>query len=71
MIAPREEVDHDHPQAIESVIGEPKEKPDLEESQKDVPIQTMDGVITLVVIGFAAFVISTTMWGNRWVRRSK
>ncbi len=29
------------------------------------------GVITVVVIGFAAFVISTTMWGNRWVRRSK
>ena len=27
-------------------------------------------VITVIVIGFAAFVVSTTMWGNRWVRRS-
>ncbi|MDA8116485.1 MAG: hypothetical protein M0000_03680 [Actinomycetota bacterium] len=26
--------------------------------------------VTLVVVVFAVFVVSTTMWGNRWVRRS-
>ncbi|MDA8385813.1 MAG: hypothetical protein M0Z88_06095 [Actinomycetota bacterium] len=26
--------------------------------------------VTLVVVAFALFVVSTTMWGNRWVRRS-
>ncbi|MDA8278618.1 MAG: hypothetical protein M0Z45_10580 [Actinomycetota bacterium] len=27
------------------------------------------GVVTLTVIAFGVFVVSTTMWGNRWVRR--
>ncbi|MDA8262346.1 MAG: hypothetical protein M0Z47_05895 [Actinomycetota bacterium] len=26
--------------------------------------------VTLVVVAFAVFVVSSTMWGNRWVRRS-
>ena len=27
------------------------------------------GVITVLVTLFAAYVVSTTMWGNRWFRR--
>lgn len=26
------------------------------------------GVATFVILAFAVFVVSTTMWGNRWVR---
>jgi hypothetical protein len=29
------------------------------------------GVVALAVVAFAAFVLSTTMWGNRWVRRGR
>jgi len=29
------------------------------------------GVVALAVVAFAAFVFSTTMWGNRWVRRGR
>ncbi len=27
------------------------------------------GVVTLLVTVFAVYVVSTTMWGNRWFRR--
>ncbi len=27
------------------------------------------GVVTVLVTLFAAYVVSTTMWGNRWFRR--
>ncbi len=29
------------------------------------------GVVTVVVIGFALYVVSTTLWGDKWIRRSK
>ncbi len=29
------------------------------------------GVVTLVVTLFAAYVISSTMWADRWVRRRR
>ncbi len=29
------------------------------------------GAVTLVVIGFALYVVSTTLWGDKWIRRSK
>ncbi|SHE49632.1 hypothetical protein SAMN02745225_00784 [Ferrithrix thermotolerans DSM 19514] len=29
------------------------------------------GAVTLVVVGFAIYVVSTTLWGDKWVRRSK
>ncbi|CAG4933871.1 unnamed protein product, partial [Acidithrix sp. C25] len=28
------------------------------------------GVVSLSVVGFALFVVSTTMWGDKWIRRS-
>ena len=29
------------------------------------------GTITLVVLFFAGYVVSSTIWGDRWVRREK
>ena len=29
------------------------------------------GAITLLVLFFAGYVVSSTMWGNRWVRRKR
>ncbi len=28
------------------------------------------GVVAVVVVAFSVFVVSTTMWGDRWARRS-
>ncbi|MHB1520437.1 MAG: hypothetical protein ACYCWN_03820 [Ferrimicrobium sp.] len=38
-------------------------------SMAQVIFATALGIITLGIIGFAVYVFSTTMWGNRWVRR--
>jgi len=27
------------------------------------------GVVTLIITGFALYVVSSTMWGDRWYRR--
>ncbi len=27
------------------------------------------GIVTLIITGFALYVASSTMWGNRWYRR--
>lgn len=29
------------------------------------------GAITLVVLFFAGYVVSSTLWGDRWVRRGR
>ncbi len=29
------------------------------------------GIITLVITGFALYVVSSTMWGDRWYGRRK
>ena len=29
------------------------------------------GVVTLVITGFALYVASSTMWGDRWYRRRR
>ncbi len=29
------------------------------------------GTITLLVLFFAVYVVSSTVWGDRWVRRSR
>jgi len=29
------------------------------------------GVMTVLITGFGLYVISTTMWGDRWYRRPK